>query len=388
MADQLLSAEAVAAQLQISKEQVVELAKKGVLRGFLDQKSYKFRPADLEAYKHKLETGATQVSGTDGAPATSHVDLNEVESEADVEEADQTSVLQPAAETEPQKAPAAPVFQFSEQELGLKDEGAEDALEEGDQTSLLGPIDETESEGKAESKAAFNFSEKDLEVAGEGDTGESVLMADESESSVDILEVSDESSSESASTTSSALFAEESSGDEIDATQLEGKGAGRVDKTVTDILSSSAADESEEELAGLDLDEVIETRGTPAEALASAAAAEAAPETGEFETVGIGDESGETEGGSDEGIPTTAGVDEAIAEAVEEQVELPAAAEEEAEESVVPAGWEAGAPSRLFNGLMIGAVALLVIAGVFVFCNVWDISPRWAQPIIDMVQQK
>jgi hypothetical protein len=396
MADQLLTAEAVAEQLQISKEQVLDLMKKGLLRGFLDQKTYKFRPADIQAYRKKLESGVTNLSDEEGAlPSTSRINLDDIESEVGVDEADQTSVLPSAGATEPTQAPGAPVFQFSEQDLGIKDEEAEE-LDEGDQTSLLGPIDEADAEAGQEPAPAFDFSEKDLDL-GDEEGGESVLVADESESSVDILEVSDESSSESATTTSSAIFAEESSGDEIPAAEIKEEVASkeRSDKTVTDILGG-ADEEGEEDLDSLDLEEVVETG--PAQVEEAATMAEEDYEEAAPATVGLGSEFGtadiaeEEPGGVSESedealIPATAGVDEAIAEAVGEQVELPSSEEEEGEQMVMPSGWEIVVPSRLGNGLLIAATVMLVVAGLFVFCNMGDIKPAWAQPLIDFVQQ-
>ena len=68
MADALMNIDEAAKQLQLSKDQVTELAKKGLLRGFLDQKTYKFRPADIETYKKKLAGGTTVLA--EGAPAS------------------------------------------------------------------------------------------------------------------------------------------------------------------------------------------------------------------------------------------------------------------------------------------------------------------------------
>lgn len=396
MADQLLSAETVAEQLQITKEQVVELVKKGLLRGFLDQKTYKFRPNDVQAYKRKLESGVTSMSDDAGSPpSTSRINLDDIESEIGVDEADQTSVLPSAGATEPQQAPGEPVFQFSEQELGIKDEDV-DEFDEGDQTSLLGPIDEADAEAGKDAKPSFDFSDKDIEI-GEDEGGESVLVADESESSVDILEVTDESSSESATTTSSAIFAEESSGDELPAAELEDNGSAKSksDKTVADILGAGA-EESEDELDNLDLEEVIEGGSRKDDAtVAEEDYDEQVPTTAsvgvEYESVGVdaGMEDAEAISESEDSsmIPETAGVDDAIADAVGEQVELPASEEEEGEQMVMPAGWEMVTPSALGNGALIAAIVLLAIGGVFMFCNVGDIKPGWAQPIIDFVQQ-
>ena len=114
MADVLLNIDEAAKQLQLSKDQVAELVKKGLLRGFLDQKTYKFRPADIEAYKKKVAGGATVLA--EGAPGK--IDLTEVESDAGIEDTDQTSVLAPVQPGEPKnKQPEKPVFKFGEKDL-------------------------------------------------------------------------------------------------------------------------------------------------------------------------------------------------------------------------------------------------------------------------------
>ena len=59
MADTLMGIDEVAKELQLGKDQIVELVKKGMLRGFMDQKTYKFRAPDVEAYKKKLASSAT-----------------------------------------------------------------------------------------------------------------------------------------------------------------------------------------------------------------------------------------------------------------------------------------------------------------------------------------
>ena len=152
------------------------MVKKGLLRGFLDQKTYKFRPADIEAYKKRLASSATSLSegGSKGdateavSPAakkkddTSKIDLTEIDAEPEGEDKDQTSVLAPVDERGPkEKAEEAPVFQFSEKDLGLQKEEPP-AVEEGDQTSLLMPAEEKPEEAKKESKPSFDFAEKDL----------------------------------------------------------------------------------------------------------------------------------------------------------------------------------------------------------------------------------
>ena len=222
MADVLMNIEEASKQLQLSKDQITEMVKKGLLRGFLDQKTYKFRPADIEAFKKKLASGATALF--EGAPktdvssghATSKIDLTEVESDTGVEDSDQTSVLAPAKSSEPQqKPPEKPVFKFGEKDIELHDEEPQ-AMEEGDQTSLLVPSTAGKDKGKPATKPGFDFKQKELKLPPEGEAGDSVLVADESESSMDILEVAEESS-ESGSSASRIVFPDEgTSGDEIE----------------------------------------------------------------------------------------------------------------------------------------------------------------------------
>ena len=224
-ADALLGLDEVSKQLQMGKDQIVELVKKGMLRAFLDQKTYKFRPADVDAYKRKLATSVTEITSdaTENIPPksdTSKIDLAEIESEAGADESDQTSVMAPIDDEEPKpKTEETPVFKFSEKDLGLSDDETPAGEEEADQTSLLAPADEDEKEKeKKESKPSFDFAEKDLNLTLDEEPGDSVLVADESESSVDILEVADESSSDSSSSSSRmGLTDESSSGEEVQA---------------------------------------------------------------------------------------------------------------------------------------------------------------------------
>jgi excisionase family DNA binding protein len=412
MADVLLNIEEASRQLQLSKDEVVEMVKKGLLRGFLDQKTYKFRPADVEAFKKKLASGAATLS--EGAPKTdaipggtqghkdaaSKIDLTEVESDSGVEDTDQTSVLAPV---EPQeKPPEKPIFKFGEKDLESREEALA-ALDEGDQTSLLVPDAGQEEKGKEEAKPAFNFAEKDLKLPSEGETADSVLVADESESSMDILEVAEESSSESASSASRIAFSDEAaSGDEVEVaaetpSQLGQKPAPKpnepmTDKVVTNILGP-ATEESDEALETLDVDEVVETKeavGTEAGVKPETAAT--TPVGDEYETVGLpsAEETKVATGEAGESAETGV-VDGAIAAALQEQ-----AAEEEPEKEpaeaetaaprVIPTSWETAQSWPVGNGLLIAATVILIVAGALLFCEAFNVHNGVTAKIAEVVK--
>jgi hypothetical protein len=423
MADVLLNIEEVSKQLQLSKDQITEMVKKGLLRGFLDQKTYKFRPADVEAFKKKLSGGATTLSEgapkTDAIPggskprkdATSKIDLTDVEAASGIEETDQTSVLAPVEPGEPKSAaPEKPEFKFGEKDLDLHEE-APSGLEEGDQTSLLVPGSGKEEKGKEEGKPAFDFVEKDLKLPSEEEAGDSVLVADESESSMDILEVAEESSSESASSASHSQFSDEvTSGEEIEvATEppsAEGlKPAAKpgakpgepptTDKVVTDILGSVPED-SDEALETLDVDEAVEAK-EPAgmEADIKPETSATVPVGDEHETVGL-PSADETRAALSEAAeaPETGGMDGAVAAALQEQAaeEEPQegeAAEAEAEggePTMVPTGWETAQSWPIGNGLLIAATVVLVVAGTLLFCEAFQIHNGFTAKVAEVVQ--
>jgi excisionase family DNA binding protein len=459
MADVLLSIDEAAKQLQLSKDQVAELVKKGLLRGFLDQKTYKFRPSEIDAYKKKLAGGATVLA--EGAPGK--IDLTEVDSDVGTEDTDQTSVLAPVQPGEPKdKQPEKPVFQFGEKDL-VSDEvsssddmkaapgggaaktgdastdkvvtdilgpapedssdealasldveqevqtqgvtGAEadlkalheeepPPLEEGDQTSLLLPGAGKEEKGKPAAAPAFDFTEKDLKLPSDGERGDSVLIADESESSMDILEVAEESSSESGSSASRIQFSDEiTSGDEIEVasespSQLGQKPAPKAtdpstDKIVADILGPAPDDSSDEALETLDVDEVLETKEVVgAGAGVKPGTGVAAPAADDHDTVGIptAEETKGTPGaeetkaalGEEGEAAETSGVDGAVAAALQEQAteEEP---EEEAAPTIVPAGWETAESWPIGNVLLIAATVALIIAGTLLFCDAFNL---------------
>jgi excisionase family DNA binding protein len=484
MPDVLLNIDEAAKQLQVSKEQIAEMVKKGLLRGFLDQKTYKFRPADIEAFKKKLASGATTLS--EGVPkaealpsaaqgrgeATSKIDLTELGSDAGIEETDQTSVLAPVRPGVPkEKQPEQPVFKFGEKDLfsdevsrgqvaskapsqieqkpapaspgsssstdkvvadilgPAPDESSSSeevleadqeiatkgvvskepaAFEEGDQTSLLLPGPGKAEKGKPEVKPAFDFAEKDLKLPSEGEKGDSVLIADESESSMDILEVAEESSSESGSSASRIMFSDEfTSGDEIQVAseapaQIEQKPAplspgtgSSTDKIVADILGPAPDESSSDEaLETLDVDQALETQEAVGVEAGTKPPTAAEPAADERETVGLpaaeetkvaeetkaaaGTE--ETKAALGEEVET-GGVDVAVTAALREQVgeEAP----EEAAPTIIPAGWETAESWPLGNGLLIAATVVLIIAGALLFCEAFNVHNGFTAKIAE-----
>jgi hypothetical protein len=225
-----------------------------------------------------------------------------------------------------------------------------------------------------------------------------VLVADESESSMDILEVAEESSSESASSASHIVFSDEvTSGEEIEVapaetpSQLGKKPAPKpseptTDKVVTNILGP-ASEESDEALETLDVDEVVETKeAVGTEAAVKPETAATVPVGNEFETVGL-PTAEETKAATGE-AGETGGVDGAVAAALEEQAgeEEPAEAEEEAAPGVIPTGWETAEPWPVGNGLLIAATVILIVAGALLFCEAFKIHNGLTAKIAEVVQ--
>ena len=222
----------------------------------------------------------------------------------------------------------------------------------------------------------------------EDERGDSVLIADESESSMDILEVAEESSSESGSSASRIQFSDEiTSGDEIEvATETPAKPGAKppsketapsTDRVVADILGPAPDDSSDEALETLDVDEVLETKEVVG---AKPETAGVAPADDDHETVGIaaaeepaaapGAE--ETKAALGEGVETGAAVDGAVAAALQEQAgqEEP---EAEAAATIVPARWETAQSWPIGNVLLIAATVALIIAGSMLFCDAFGV---------------
>ena len=360
MADALLSLEQVCKELQLGQEQVVALVKQGALRGFLDGGSYKFRKADVDKYKQDTETSATVVFEPPSKPSGA--------SDSDVTDLK----MQDASK------------------IDLADIESEAGADESDQTSVLAPVDEADQVAQSEEQPVFEFSEKELGLSLDDDeTGDSLLAVDESDSSLDILEVADESSSDTSTSAADLDFMDESSSGEDVAAVLEveeespvrlpatdaGMDAGET-ATVTDILGG-ADDTSDEELETLDLDDVVETQETllDDEPVVEVAGIDALdddipveiPATDTAETLAVGDEL-ETVGLG----AADATMDVGEAEPMEGD-DL-AEAEREYEPAHVATGYELVTPSMAGNVFLVLAVITMAFAASFFFAEVCDFA--------------
>ena len=242
------------------------------------------------------------------------------------------------------------------------------------------PPNRSRGEDKEESKPAFDFAEKDVKLPLDEERGDSVLVADESESSVDILEVTEESSSESASSASGMQISEEpSSGEGVKAPIVDESStsavhppAGTTDSTVTDILGLPAEDSSDEAMETLEVDEVVETH----EAVSEEAVKPEEPSSPETVPVAEGAETAglpppeETKAAVDtsETAAVSGAVAEAIAAAGEKEEEI-----SEPEPAVAPGAWETVTPSAMGNGFLIAAAVMLVLGGAMLFCEMCGI---------------
>lgn len=347
MAVPLMSLEEVCQELQMTQDEVTNLVTKGLLRGFRDANTYKFRRADIDAYKKTAQTGATvMVTGEeDDTDASDVSDSTDVAMNAVGEGKDDTS------------------------KIDLADIESEPGAEESDQTSVLAPVEESEEEAQKEEKAEFDFSEEELGLSLEEEPGESVLVADESESSVDILDTAEESSSDSVTTDSELALLEESSEEEAspidesaEVVVAPEEGAQpAAGETVTDILGS-VDDVSDDALETLDIEEAVETPDTGLETATAEArteTAETVPVADEVETVGITADA--TQGVAEAALP----------EAVEAE-EIPEISEEEAfavEPAAEEVALEAAKPSVVGIGFLILAILSLALAAVFVLAE-------------------
>ena len=408
MAESFLTIEQVSKELQLNAERIMTLVKKGEIRAFLDQGVHKFRKSDIEEFRKKLEGGHTafyegpgaEESAGDEKSDTSKIDLADIDAEPGADESDQTSVLARTQEGEDEAAKEeTPEFDFSEEDLGLSLEeqptGTVDPVETADQTSLLPAA--AEEDTVPDDEPAFEFDEKSEDQILDAEGGDSVLVADESESSLDILEVADESSSESDSSASDVPFAEESSSEDAATVAEVEEGsdepvaavaAGEKGDTVVDILGETD-DGTEDGLETIDLEEVVETQETPVEEGPAAVAEEgAAPETVEVappsaepETVGIAAEVEEaTQLGAEE-----AGV---LTELPEEVLEPEGEAEEFPHEAPAMAGaWTIVVPSVLGNAFLCAAIILLAFGGFILLCEIGGISNVVTEEVIKLVKE-
>ena len=386
MGEQLLSIEDVCKLLQLNQDQVTALVKKGQIRGFLDQKTYKFRAADVEKYRGRVEAGGTVV--LDDGSKTDEISAREItEIQVPVEKDDKSDTSR----------------------IDLADIEGEAGADESDQTSVLAPV-EDEDEVQAEPEPVFEFSEEDLGLSLDDDAAESVLIADESESSVDILETVDESSSESATSTTTLDLAEESSSGEDVVAVADIEETPPSDAMAPDTIME-LDESSDEALETIDLDELDEVPDTDladlvgetveigaddiAEAIDEVDTVETIPLDGEGETVGIEAE-GDATRMTDEPLGVEALDDGTETVGVEPGAEDMAEAEEppvgdsetELEDAPVVAGaWDLVIPWVPGNIILFLAVLLIVLGGVFVFSEMMGGRWQWTEDLIKFVEQ-
>ena len=378
MAEPLLSLEEVCKQLQLSQEQVLELVKQGAVRGFLDQKVYKFRTADIVTYKQQVEDGGTVLlDGDADSDLLSPKEVTEIQAPAPGEETHETG------------------------KIDLGEVASEAGADESDQTSVLAPIEDAVG-GEKEEEPEFEFADDDLGLALDDDAVDSVLVADESESSVDILDTVDETSSESATSATDLDLADESSGEDVAVISDDAIIGEPIALETIDLEPGSDTD-----LETIDLDEIAEKDETVVEDLmgetvevAELTEDEGPPtetvdtfpieELAEPETVGIA---------AEEDATTIGEPDLDAAVAVEEDVEglefgEPREAEEEEafveEEPVIAGGWDLVVPWMPGNILLVAAIVVLLAGGAFLLFEMSDIgdNTQFTRQFIDFVIEK
>jgi len=403
MAETLLSIELACKELQLGKEQVVALVKQGALRAFRDGKTYKFRREDVDAFRKKAESSATVIFDEDADGAsdsdisdvkegvkhdTSKIDLADIDAEPGADDSDQTSVLQPVDTGEGDgagKDDESPVFDYSEDDLGLTAD-LEAGADEGDQTSLMAPAEGGEPVEDEESPV-FEFSGKDEDLSLGDAPADSVLVADESESSLDILEVADESSSDTESSQSEIALADESSsGEDVIAVEHVEESSDSQIPVAVDESDTGAApvsdllggpeEGSDELLETVDLDDGLGGAQEEVIEIGEPETAETVPLGEEVETVSLPEED------------TTQFVGEPEAEAVEDDMEAAleeAADEEAAAPAMVSAGWDLVVPSAFGNTCLAIGLLLLAFGGWLMMCEVGRPEAALANPIRDQV---
>ena len=303
MASDFMSYDEVLAELQMTREQLEEILKAGKLRTFMDRGQKKFRVADVQEHKRLAESQATVMQAPDEDGSGPKLDLSDIESEPGADVADQTSVLSVPRDDEetPVGGDEEAVFDFSEEseesavgpgdetgKLDLSEIEAEPGADVADQTSVLPAGGEEESPPVGEpEEPVFDFSEEE-------EPSDSVLVADESESSADILQVAEEVEDESSSDLDTDLVADilegADQGDDDDA--LETVDLSELDpaeqgETVVD--GATAADELLTQIDAGDEGSSAETALVPGQDAYEM-------DAGEEETVGLDQTEADTEG--------------------------------------------------------------------------------------------
>jgi len=376
-----MSLEEASEALQLNKDQVVALVKNGALRGFMDQKTYKFRKADVDSYKSRVATDGTLVLDQDSGvmDALSPEEVTDIQLPADEVEKSDTS------------------------KIDLADIEGEAGSDESDQTSVLAPTDEGDEIPLQEETPALEFSEEDLGLALEDeDVADSILVADESESSIDILETAEESSSGTVTSATDIAVDEGTSSEEVAAVagiEETPHGAGQV------LESIDLEESSDEGLETIDLDEVAEAaapsleeapmEGLGAETVELADLAEMdeedvpvtetveTPVEAEPETVGISPE-------DDTALAEKALV-EGVAPETDEVEEPEIITAEETEVEGVPmvrGDWGLVVSWLPGNILLAAAMAVVMLGGMVVFCEMLGIDNQITKQIADFVNQQ
>jgi len=382
MADNFLTIEEVCEDLQLTRDQVMTLVKQGALRGFRDQNTYKFRASEVARYKEQIEGGATVMLDGKESGEVSPEEVTEIQMPVDEDDKSDTS------------------------KIDLADIESETGADESDQTSVLAPVDEEEDESTKEEEPAFEFSEEDLGLMLDDDTAESVLVADESESSVDILDTIEETSSESATSTTDIELADESSSEEITTVaDMESTDAGAPkEEHASDIVELEES--SDEELDTIDLEqpveaadvaaveaplgETIELGEVPGAEAPATETVETIPLDSEPETVGIvpEDDTQLSAAEEPEGVLTEDVLGEGMlaAEGMAETEEPSLEAELE-EAPVVAGGWDLVVPSAFGNAALIAAIVLLGVGGALLICEMGHIDNEITRAVVDFINQ-
>ena len=442
MAKSLVGIDDAAAQLNMTRDQLADLAKKRKLRSFNDQGVLKFKQADIDAFRKQTESGATMMvdsseddgsSGVDVGGATVIVpdddsssrlevgpdDIEIVSAEEESSDGVQVAADQVSALEEPAPAVESPkdeesshvdlgaieddakaedskeVTEFSMEvveesatdRIDLEDVDAEPGADESDQTSVLPVTDDGSGAEEVDEEPVFDFAEDDLGLSLEDEASGSVLVSDDSESSADILDVAEAVEDESSSDTIVPVR---------DDSDLESAAVADSD-VVTDILDTDVED-SDDDLDTIDLDDVagpVEQMDDSADELitvieddAVGSSADTAPleayETGEeVETVSL-----------EEAEAVTEDVSGGLGDYEEEGVDSGPAAEDYGEvEATAPMGGGYAAPmpmadylpSAPMNFVMAASIVLGAVGGFMMVC---ELTGATANPVVQFIRQE
>jgi len=379
MANGFMTIDEVAADSNMTKEQIADAVKAGKLRQFVDQGVQKFRQKDVAEFKKRTQSDMTVLTGVGKEKVdedSSHVDLGAVGTTSPDDSKEVTEFSMEVVEGERDTS-----------RIDLADVDAEPGADESDQTSVL-PVAEEDSSstGQAEEEPVFDFAEDDIGLTMEDEPSGSVLVSEEGEPSADVLEVAEE-------------VEDESSSDAVvpvrDDSEIESATISDSD-VVTDILDSGG-EESDDDLDTIDLDDVGSTGVEPpsADDLMTVIEEAGAGSSAETAPLGAMEEAEEAETVSlEEAEAVTAEVGEAMV-APPEIEEAPGAEMEEVaveeEEAPAYAGYAGPAPmvdyvpSAPMNAVLILAILLGVFGGFMMLC---EMAGAKANPVVTFVQEQ